>query len=107
MGVLEDVLAEADAASSEEGSAQFVSVSTGGPPPTQFLKDVSPIFDVNYPERMKSGIIYPIPRWLKYVVDALLVFVSKRTRDKFILVSEEADFVETTGLRAEDLPEDL
>jgi hypothetical protein len=105
--VLEDALAEADAASPEGVPAQFISVSTGGPPPTQFIKDISPIFDVNYPERMKTGIIYPIPRWLKHLVDAMLIFLSKRTRDKFVLLSEEAEFVEKTGLPADKLPEDL
>jgi len=107
ISVLEDVLAEADAACPEECPAQFIAVSTGGPPPTDFIKNISPIFDVNYPERMKAGIIYPIPRWLKYLVDTLLVFLAKRTRDKFILLAEEKEFVETTGLSAEELPEDL
>lgn len=105
--VLEDILAEADAACPEDQPASYIALSTGGPPPTAFIKKISPIFDINYPERCSKGVIYPIPRWMKYVADAILLLVPKRTRDKFIMLSDEQDLCETTGINSADLPEDL
>lgn len=105
--VLEEVLAEADAASPEDQPAQYIALSSGGPPPTAFIKKISPIFDVNYPERCGKGIIYPIPRWMKYVADVILLLVPKRTRDKFIMLAEEDEFCKETGLTSEEVPENL
>ena len=105
--VLEDVLAEADAASPADQPAQYIALNTGGPPPTAFIKKISPIFEVNYPERCCKGVIYPIPKWAKYIAKAILLLLPKRTRDKFIMLSEEAELCETCGLSAGDLPEDL
>jgi len=105
--VNEDVLAEADAASPEDQPAKYIAVTTGGPPPTPFVKKISPIFDINYPERCGKGVIYPIPTWIKFVANAILLLIPQRTREKFIMLSEEAELCETCGLSAEDLPEDL
>jgi hypothetical protein len=107
ISVLEDVLAEADAACQDGGEAAYIAVSTGGPPPKEFVKKISPIFETNYPERLGSAIIYPIPRWIEWVANAILLLVPARTREKFLMYSEEAAFLEKTGLAAEDLPEDL
>lgn len=104
---LEDIIAEADAAGPEDQPAQYIAVSTGGPPPTAFIKKISPLFDVNYPERAGKGIIYPIPRWMKYVADVILLLVPKRTRDKFIMLAEEEEFLQETGMKSEELPETL
>lgn len=103
----EEVLAEADAASAEDEPAQYIAVTTGGPPPVPFIKQIAPIFEGNYPERCCSGIIYPIPRWLSYVAWAILKLVPERTQKKFVLLSEEAEFCEKTGLSPDELPEDL
>jgi len=105
--VNEDVLAEADALCPEDQPATYIALSTGGPPPTPFVKKVSPIFDINYPERCDKAIIYPIPRWMIYVANAILLLLPKRTRDKFIFLSEESELCDATGLNAADLPEDL
>lgn len=102
--VVEDVLLEADAAGQP---AQYTIVSTGGPPSRDVQNKVSGVMEGNYPERLKTAIIYPIPRWAKFVADALLVLLPRRTREKFVLLAEEADLCETTGLSAQDLPERL
>lgn len=105
--LLEDVLAEADALCPADEPAQYIAVSTGGPPPTPFIRKISPLFDINYPERCASAIIYPIPRWMKYVADAILLILPKRTREKFLMYAEEEQLLEKTGLTADELPEDL
>jgi len=103
----EEVLAEADAACGPDEAAQYITVSTGGPPPMPFVKKVVPVFDINYPERTKKAIIYPIPTILAYVAWAILKFVPERTRNKFSLLSEEEDLCRESGLTPEELPEDL
>jgi len=104
---LEDILAEADAARTDGQPARYIAVSTGGPPTKELVKKISPVFDINYPERCATAIIYPIPRLMKFVADALLLLLPKRTREKFVLFSEEADFCAKTGLSSAELPEDL
>lgn len=105
--ILEEVLAEADAERPEDDPAAYIALSTGGPPPIAFVKKISPLFDINYPERCAKGVIYPIPRWMKYVADAILLLLPKRTRDKFVMLSEEEELCVATWISAEDLPEDL
>jgi hypothetical protein len=105
--VLEDVLAEADAAMDDGEPAQYLSVSTGGPPPRGFVNSITPIFDINYPERLQTAIIYPIPVWLRYIANAILIIVPKRTREKFVMFSDEPDLLEKLGMTSDQLPEDL
>lgn len=107
VALCEEALAEADAASTPDQPGQYITVSTGGPPPMAFVKKIVPVFDINYPERTNKAIIYPIPTILSYIAWAILKLVPERTRKKFILLSEEDDFCKETGMSPEELPEDL
>merc|ERR1711904_577644 len=91
--MLEEIVAEADAASEEGQPGQYIAISTGGPPPKEFVRKFSPIFDINYPERCNKAIIYPIPKWLSYIAWAILKILPERTQKKFILLSEEEDLL--------------
>merc|ERR1711924_162925 len=54
-----------------------------------------------------GAIIYPIPRWLKYVADTVLLLLPRRTREKFVMLSEEEELLEKTGMSQDELPEFL
>jgi hypothetical protein len=103
----EEMLAEADALCPEDEPAQWIAISTGGPPPSGYVGNNIATFVVNYPERCIRAIIYPIPKWLQYVADVILKMAPKRTRAKFVMLSDESELLEKTGLAAADLPESL
>jgi hypothetical protein len=107
VSALEDVLAEADALCLDSGAAQYILVATGGPPPSSFVSNVSSLLDINYPERLLTALIYPIPVWMEYVAYGIFMFTSSRTREKVTMLSEESALLEHTGLSAEELPDDL
>lgn len=105
--ILEDILAEADSLSPQDQPGKFISLSTGGPPPSAFAKKISELFDVNYPERCQKAIIYPIPRMFKHLANVILMLVPKKTREKFSLLSEEQELCEALQMAPQDLPEIL
>jgi len=105
--VLEDVLAEADALMDDGQPAKYLSVCTGGPPPMDFIRYISPTFDINYPERLQTAIVYPVPTLFRYMVKAIMVLLPKRTSDKFCIFSEERDLLEKLGITSDELPEEL
>jgi hypothetical protein len=132
LSVLEDVLAESDAihaslpkhevqdkpirllgtasstADQDAGEyGRYIGISSGGVPPLPYIRKLAPVLDANYPERMSTAIIYPIPRIMEGLVPGIKKFINKRDRERFEMFAHEEQLLERTGLRAEDLPEDL
>jgi hypothetical protein len=132
LAFLSEVLAAADAARPPDSPAKVASVLVGGPPPMAYARLAHRICEANFPERLGTSAIYPVPWVVKAVVDAsarrappssarrarsltrgarragaVLVFLPRETRKKLRLASTPAQLCDIVGLTEEALPDDL
>lgn len=52
------------------------------------LKKLHDTFEPNYPETLQKMVLYPVPRLMVRIVDAMLSFVNEHTRKKFIITDD-------------------
>lgn len=52
------------------------------------LKKLYDTFEPNYPETLQKMVLYPVPRLMVRIVDAMLSFVNEHTRKKFIITDD-------------------
>lgn len=52
------------------------------------LKKLYGTFEPNYPETLQKMVLYPVPRIMVRIVDAMLSFVNEHTRKKFIITDD-------------------
>jgi hypothetical protein len=90
-----------------DGHPQLVVVSFGGPAPCEIARALYRCFEKHFPNRLKTAVIYPVPRVLAKVAHGCLAFVSAPIRQKISVAVEEEEVVEGARLTsAEQLPED-
>eukprot|EP00928_Gymnodinium_smaydae_P025599 TRINITY_DN20339_c0_g1_i1.p1 TRINITY_DN20339_c0_g1~~TRINITY_DN20339_c0_g1_i1.p1 ORF type:complete len:324 (+),score=53.21 TRINITY_DN20339_c0_g1_i1:75-1046(+) len=92
------------------GQRKLVNIIVGGPPPTSFIRPLSAVMEANYPERLASSIIYPVPWAFKFVVDSMIWFLPSRTQKKFAVCSNEdqlRSLAEVPEQSEFQLPDDL
>jgi hypothetical protein len=93
-----------------DGPCRWTVICVGGSPPSEWSKSAAAIFERNYPERLKNSIIYPVPVFMKMIVDAIVYFLPERTKAKFAVISEEAELRELANIPVDgpiELPESL
>ena len=86
------------------GPQQLTAIVFGGPPPVAWAQVMVKVFQNNYPERLRLGVIYPLPSHFVALLRRVLWFVDENTRSKIELVSEERPLLDLLGFRTDDLP---
>ena len=67
---LAEVLGNADALREPGSPAKVKSILVGGSPPMAYVRLTHPVFEANFPERLGTSAIYPVPWVIKVIVDA-------------------------------------
>mmetsp|Transcript_31723 Transcript_31723/g.98946 ORF Transcript_31723/g.98946 Transcript_31723/m.98946 type:complete len:382 (-) Transcript_31723:17-1162(-) len=82
-------------------------LSIGGPPPTDLARQLSAIFEANYPELLHVAVIAPIPHRIKRIINTFLWFLPEKTKSKFAIASGSQEMCGFLQCKVEDLPEHL
>jgi hypothetical protein len=67
---LAEVLGNADALREPDLPAKVKSILVGGSPPMAYVRLTHPVFEANFPERLGTSAVYPVPWVIKVIVDA-------------------------------------
>ena len=67
---LAEVLGNADALREPDSPTKVKSILVGGSPPMAYVRLTHPVFEANFPERLGTSAIYPVPWVIKVIVDA-------------------------------------
>lgn len=97
--MIENVIAEMRE-KAPDGPGRWISICLGGPPPSAWSKKAASVFERYYPERLERVIIYPVPHFMKKVVDAIIYWLPARTKAKFAIISTEEELRELAGIPA-------
>lgn len=100
---VEEVLVEMQ----KRGSNRWVWLAIGGAPPMDVARQLSSIFELNYPELLHVAVIAPIAPRVKAVINGMLWFLPERTKAKFALASSSQEACSLMDHKVEDLPEYL
>lgn len=93
-----------------QGPGRWTAICGGGPPPSEWSKKASAVFERYYPERLQRSLIYPVPLFMKKVVDAIIYWLPERTKAKFSVISTEEELRELANIPTDgpiQLPEDM
>jgi len=92
---------------SQEAAYSVIYISIGGPPPMAWCQRLTKVLEGNYPERLHRAVIFPVPWLLRRVVNGMLWFLPRRTKDKFEIVSDIAGLISACNLNEDQLPTDI
>lgn len=74
-------------------------------PPLPYLKRLTAVFESNYPERSHRTIMYPIPGWVRTMIQGMMYFVDPVTRAKFAFCTTLEQCAEGAELALNALPQ--
>merc|ERR1719389_1274590 len=66
----------------------IIDVSGIRSPPLSFLKELNEIMEANYPERLDTTVMLPVPHWLQTIIKGCMAFVDEETRSKFVFCND-------------------
>ena len=91
----------------EHGVHQMCTIVFGSPPPVAWAHVMVKVFQNNYPERLKSAVVYPVPSSFVSLVRQVMWFVDENTRSKVDMETDEWPLLRRFGYRSEDLPSEI
>jgi len=85
----------------------IIDVSGIRSPPLSFLKQLNEIMEANYPERLDTTVMLPVPHWLQTIIKGCMAFVDEETRSKFVFCNDLAALEKYATIPLDQLGPDL